>query len=372
MSSIVEISAATLSVECDASGAAQHVVNVHNISGKKLRVGGRIIADEPTNAEWLGPITAQGKENQHEWDLDADQTIQLTIPIAAENASPGKYTFRVEVYSTESPSEDFTTGDGIAFEVVEQKSEPKPTPKPFPWAIVIVAVIVGLLILGGGGWAIYNATSYTHVPDLVNESLDDAKLMIEEEGLVVGDVTSRHEGDKPKDTVIDQKPDPEEKVKKGSLVQLVTESGTSTPVTPVTPGIHKQGRFTVRQTWHGDLDTGAESNNGADFWFQAATATERFLVPKNGAKFVRMGSRVPKYADCKGASFSTNKIAIQTLSAGTSVCAMTSEGRVSAFRVLSNVGPSPGKLNISFTTWKKRLIRIPRFPVQPIRPLIGN
>lgn len=234
MSSIVEISAATVSVVCDTNGAAQHVVNVHNITDRKLRVGARIITDGATQSRWLGAITVKGKEGQHEWDIDAGETIQVTVPIAANEAAPGKYTFRVEVYSTDAPSEDFTTGDGIAFEVAEQKPEPIPTPKPFPWMIVIVAVLVGLLVLGGGGWAIYNALTYTHVPDLRKQPVEKAKQMIEESGLVVGNVTTLNKGEQPKNTVLTQKPLPDAKVKKQSRVQLILDSGERR--TPTFPG----------------------------------------------------------------------------------------------------------------------------------------
>ncbi len=359
MSSIVEISAATVSVVCDANGAAQHVVNVHNISGRKLRVGARAVVDGETKAQWIGPIAVQGKEGQQEWDLDADQTIQLTIPITANDAAQGKYTFRIEVYSTDAPSEDFTTGDGIAFEVAEPKPVSTPTAKPFPWAIVIAAVIVALLVLGGGGWAIYNAKTKTRVPDLSDLLLDDAKKMIVANELAVGEVTSKHEGDKPKNTVIDQTPDADEKVKKGETVNLVIESGTAT-VTP--PRVHKQGRFNIRQTFLADLDAGVEGSNGADFWFEAVTATERFLVPRNGSKLVRMGNRTLSYGDCLRANFGTARIPLQTLPAGTTLCARTNEGRISAFRVENNVGPSPGVLTISFTTWEKRIQIMPISP----------
>lgn len=360
MSSIVEISAATPSVACDAKGAAQHVVNVHNISGRKLRVGARIVTDGSTKAQWFGAITAPGKEQQNEWDLAVDQTIQLTIPIAAKDAAPAKYTFRIEIYSTEMPSEDFTTGDGIAFEV----PPPEPDKKPdsgggLPWWAILLIVLLALAVLGGGGWGIYVATSKTRVPDVMGLSLDEAKKLIEDKKLQVGKVTQEHRGDQPKNTVLEQSPDADAKVKKGTAVNLVTEKGAPQQVTPA---VHKRGRFNVRQTWMADLDEGSEVSNGADFWFEAVTATERYLVPRNGAQLVRAGTQAVDYKACTEAPLATARIPLQSLPAGTFLCARTNQGRISAVRVENNVGPSPGVLTISFTTWEKPLLIMPIAP----------
>lgn len=42
----------------------------------------------------------------------------------------------------------------------------------------------------------------------------------------------------------------------------------------------------IRRTYTCDLDAGRESQTSADFWWQIASATERFLTPQNGAAFV--------------------------------------------------------------------------------------
>lgn len=41
----------------------------------------------------------------------------------------------------------------------------------------------------------------------------------------------------------------------------------------------------IRGTWLCDLDLGKESRASSDFWWRQVTAVERYLVPKNGAKF---------------------------------------------------------------------------------------
>ncbi len=49
--------------------------------------------------------------------------------------------------------------------------------------------------------------------------------------------------------------------------------------------VHSRGELTVRGTFDCDLDAGRESSASADFFWQMATATERYLVPQNGATF---------------------------------------------------------------------------------------
>lgn len=51
--------------------------------------------------------------------------------------------------------------------------------------------------------------------------------------------------------------------------------------------VHSTGsNLVIRGTWSCDLDEGIESNTSADFWWQQETSRERYLTPKNGAKFV--------------------------------------------------------------------------------------
>ena len=361
MGSIVEIRAATTSVVCDENGVAQHVINVHNTSGGKLRIGARTHVESPAKASWIGDVYLPANEQQQEWDLDPDKTIQLTVPIQAGDADPGTYTFKVEVYSTEAPSEDYTTGDGIAFEVQAKEPEPKPEEKkPFPWWIIIV--IVAVLLVGGLSWWAIAHFSKPKVPDVEGLPKTEAVQAIQAADLKVGDVTGEVSEDKPADTVLRQKPPADKRVPKDTAVHLIVAQADAAPE-PTAPGIHKQGTFSVRQTWSGDFDTGAETSDGSDFWFLAETATRRFLQPKNGAVFRLMGNSQPDYFACKDASYSSGRIHTDQLRPGVWVCGKTSDGRVTAFTFTSNIGASPGIMRIRYTTWKKPLIVVPMRPV---------
>ena len=64
MASIVEIQAATTSVTCDEKGNGEHVISIHNTTGRKLRIGARIHVDDPAKAEWIGNPVLQAKPKQ--------------------------------------------------------------------------------------------------------------------------------------------------------------------------------------------------------------------------------------------------------------------------------------------------------------------
>jgi hypothetical protein len=113
---------------------------------------------------------------------------------------------------------------------------------------------------------------------------------------------------------------------------------------------HSTGPLTISQTWTADLDEG-EVGAGADsdIWFQAATATERYITPRNGATIAKVGATSVGLEGCREAPLSSSRININNLPEGTYVCVRTNLGRYSQFRVNEPVGPSPGTLNIGYT-----------------------
>jgi uncharacterized protein YraI len=118
------------------------------------------------------------------------------------------------------------------------------------------------------------------------------------------------------------------------------------------PVTHATGALDIPQTYMADLDAGAVTESGADIWFEAVSATERYVTPRNGAAIVKVGTGGISRDMCASASVSTARINVNDLPAGTYVCVRTNEGRVSGFRVNAAVGPSPGTLRIGFTTWE--------------------
>jgi hypothetical protein len=130
---------------------------------------------------------------------------------------------------------------------------------------------------------------------------------------------------------------------------------TPTPSSTLEPVIYSSGTLDIPQTYIVDLDQGVVVDNShqdqGDFWFEAATFTERYMTPWNGTQIALLGTHEPGLSGCQAANYSSNKIAIADLPAGTYVCVQTNEGRYSQVRIDAPVGPSPGTLSISYTTW---------------------
>jgi len=140
---------------------------------------------------------------------------------------------------------------------------------------------------------------------------------------------------------------------------LIAENGAgrvdvTVTVEVVQPETHSTGLLTIPQTWTVDLDEGVVgAGEDADIWFEALTATERYVTPRNRAKIAKVGTRSVGSVGCMATSLSSSKIDINDLPEGTYVCVLTNEGRFSQFRVNAPVGPSPGTLSVGYTTWEK-------------------
>ncbi len=133
------------------------------------------------------------------------------------------------------------------------------------------------------------------------------------------------------------------------LIILVIVAIVATRPPPAT--IHASGTLSIPQTFLADLDQGAITSAGADIWFEAVTATARFVTPTSGVVIAKMGTSPVGKSGCAAAALSSARIDINNLPVGTYVCVRTNQGRYSQFRVDAAVGPSPGTLVIGFTTW---------------------
>jgi eukaryotic-like serine/threonine-protein kinase len=150
----------------------------------------------------------------------------------------------------------------------------------------------------------------------------------------------------------------------GSFVCLLTNQGryamlrVDEPIGP-SPGtlvvryvVWVAGLLPVPQTWLVDFDTGAlGSGPGADLWFEAVTAAERYLTPRNGAQMAAAGTAPPGRTGCQMAALSPNKVHVDSLAAGSYFCVRTNEGRYTQFQVVTLPGPSPGSLTIRYVTY---------------------
>lgn len=127
------------------------------------------------------------------------------------------------------------------------------------------------------------------------------------------------------------------------------------PVAPqaVLPKTHRTGKLKIPQTYQADLDQGTvTSGSSVDIWFQAKTATDRYITPRNKALIGIAGTRSINREGCAAMKLSKRSISLHDAPEGTYICVKTNEGRYSQFRINAPVGRSPGALEIGFTTWK--------------------
>ncbi|MDP2063051.1 MAG: SH3 domain-containing protein [Phaeovulum sp.] len=120
------------------------------------------------------------------------------------------------------------------------------------------------------------------------------------------------------------------------------------PVLPLLPVTHSTGAIDLHQTFSANLDNGSIGSAGADIWYQAVTAAEKYITPRNGAQLALGDGSNRGYAGCRVASFSGAQISLNSIPVGTYVCVKTSEGRTSQFRLNGYVGTT---MKLGYTTW---------------------
>lgn len=216
----VEITQPSDFVSCDNNGKATVVFNVTDVTGQEAKLGVKVLADAPAQDSWFTLQT------DSIWKLGANATNQITVDIKVpDTAAPGKYNFRLLVYSVAMPGEVFTKGETVCCEVKEKTVAPEPV-KKFPWWIVAAAVVV----LAIGGWGIWALTRKEPVmvplPNVVSKNSLVAQQELVKAGLQLDLENSSVEAttvDSHVGTVVKQLPDPKvvKEVEQGSPVSLV-------------------------------------------------------------------------------------------------------------------------------------------------------
>lgn len=125
-------------------------------------------------------------------------------------------------------------------------------------------------------------------------------------------------------------------------VEPLPEAVAEPPVTLST------GPIELPQSYRVDLDTGTVGGGGADLWFHAVAAGERYLEPVNGA-MLALGNGSNRGRDgCRDAAFSTDRIRFRQALEGSYVCVRTGQGHIAQFRVNGIEGTT---LKLGYTTW---------------------
>ncbi len=122
------------------------------------------------------------------------------------------------------------------------------------------------------------------------------------------------------------------------------EERTALESISITPTVYSQGQVIIHGTWSCDLDLGLQTHStdpSTDFFWNQQTEVERYLEPRNGAKFHVIGNvdfDSITYSDLTGYAYSTDPIngsndSSNQIPVGTVIAAVTNEGRYTKVRI---------------------------------------
>lgn len=125
-----------------------------------------------------------------------------------------------------------------------------------------------------------------------------------------------------------------------NLEKLIASKAPDDP-----PGPAKQRHLKIQQTYRADLDAlASDAPTDMDVWFRAKTATDRFLVPLNGALMV-----MAREDGCEAVELRSAPLPLDDLGPGDRFCIKTQPGNLYEAVLLAPVGPSPGVLSFSIS-----------------------
>ncbi|NIM94243.1 MAG: hypothetical protein GTO18_11100 [Anaerolineales bacterium] len=137
MPGLFDITAKDPVITLDQDQRGETSFTVTNISGRAWRARAIIVAESPEAQSWLSI------EGQADRDFAVAGTQQYTVRVVApSDASPGTYTFRLDMAREDVPDEDYTEGPSVAFEVKAVERKPA-----FP--LWMIFVLVGVLVIVG-------------------------------------------------------------------------------------------------------------------------------------------------------------------------------------------------------------------------------
>jgi hypothetical protein len=206
------ITAAAPSVRLGEDRTGSATFTVSNTAGQPIRAEARIWTEQPEASSWM---RIDGLAEQ---EFPPGASRQFTVRFAPPATVPaGSYAFRLDLISRERPDDESAMGQAATVEVPPPPVTTKPR-RRFPWWLVAVAIAV--LVVAGLVVRACTAPEQLTVPDLVGRNLDAARAELQKAKLTPGEVTTRPSGEPP-NTVLEQTPAAETKVREGDRVNLV-------------------------------------------------------------------------------------------------------------------------------------------------------
>jgi beta-lactam-binding protein with PASTA domain len=226
MATVFAITTPTDVLKLDADGHAEASFTVTNNTARPLRGLAKTRPLGDTKREWL-KISG---EPERDLAPGGTQQYNVTLSVPAD-ASPGKYSFRLDVVSASNPDEDYTEGPTVTAEVLP--APPKPPSKAWviPVALAAVLLIVGLTV-----WYVSRPKKVT-VPAVANDTLEDAEKKLTDAKLKFEEGTQKPVRGLDVKRVESTDPKAGEEVAPGTTVKLAINVPDLTPVRVVVPQV---------------------------------------------------------------------------------------------------------------------------------------
>jgi serine/threonine-protein kinase len=141
------------------------------------------------------PRYAQGSTISDTQPIEQDDDATKRIPIVATNKSPKR-----------------------------TKSEEQNIPMIVGAGIAVVAVVIGALVLISK-WISPAPVDQIAVPDVIGLTIEQATAELNNDGLVIGEVTYQEAVDRPENTIISQNPSKDTNVDRGTAINVIISQG---------------------------------------------------------------------------------------------------------------------------------------------------
>ncbi|MEW9501352.1 Stk1 family PASTA domain-containing Ser/Thr kinase [Jeotgalibacillus marinus] len=177
--------------------------------------------------EDLKTVLNEDRMNEQKFVIEPDNDTTRVIPVIREERKLSNLADTKVRSDNVSKREEQTNAKANPKKKNKKDKKNKKKKKKWPWILgaVLLILLISTVIMAAFGMF---GSSKVAVPDIVGESLQDAEDILEEQGLVLGEVTYEPKEDIPEDEVLRTDPKATRSIELGSKVDVFVSSGKAT------------------------------------------------------------------------------------------------------------------------------------------------